>query len=81
MRVEVEYKPLGPDECSRLKEKGLKFARENKWGTYGSPSGELKYIYIIDLSTEHIENILITQPQVTPEYRAAMIAVLNSRKN
>lgn len=68
-------------ECRKLKEAGLEYAHNNKWGTYGPNGNEkLRWVPIIELSSDHIENILITQYHLNEERRAAMIAVLNSRK-
>ena len=68
-------------ECRKLKEAGLEYARNNKWGTYGPNGNEkLRWVPIIELPSDHIENILITQRHISEEMSAAMIAVLNSRK-
>ncbi len=52
-----------------------------KWGTYG-PKGvdTLKYVRLIDLSTEHLINILTTQLHITMEYRFMIRDILRQRK-
>jgi hypothetical protein len=68
-------------DCRKLKEEGLEYARNNKWGTYGPNGNEgLRWVPIIELSSDHIENILITQRHPSEQAKAAMIAVLNERK-
>ncbi len=51
------------------------------WGTRGKTlTSELRWVKLIDCSTEHLENILKTQPQINREYTTAINNILNSRK-
>ena len=53
-----------------------------KWGTYGPPGRrhELRCVRLIDCSTEHLLEILKTQPQLTKEYRSFIGDILKQRK-
>lgn len=79
-RLIIDYHYLTADQCEDMKSKALAHAKQYKWGSFGPDgTGKEKWSRLIDLSTEHLENILITQPQVTPEYRAAILAIIKDR--
>lgn len=61
----------------RTKEEALYQAR---WGTYG-PNGTdpLKYVRLIDCSTDHLTNILRTQHQIEPSTRYIINEILKMR--
>jgi hypothetical protein len=50
------------------------------WGTFG-PSGKeaRRDLRLIDCDTDHLENILITQVQITPLYKRVILAILKRR--
>ena len=50
------------------------------WGTYG-PNGDqpLTHKSLADLDTEHLENIIISQPHVLPHFKAAILCELKKR--
>jgi hypothetical protein len=51
-----------------------------RWGTYG-PEGKrpLAVRYLADLDTDHLENILITQRQISVLYSKTIIFILKQR--
>lgn len=53
---------------------------EMMWGTYGKSGNEpLRWVRLVDCSTEHLEAILSTQGQITHAYRAAINSILYQR--
>lgn len=52
-----------------------------EWGTYGKNGNEpLRWVRLIDCSTEHLENILRTQPQIRGHiYQRIIKSILNDR--
>lgn len=80
MRLVVEHQHLTADQCEELKASVRDREREFKWGNYGPDSDQsLAVTTIADLSTEHLENILITQPHVENELAAAILMLLKKR--
>lgn len=78
--MEVNYQHLTADECEKLKEKVRDKEDEYTWGTYGPKRDEeLQHYSITKLSTQHLENLLITQPQITNELAAAILMLLKKR--
>ena len=50
------------------------------WGTYGYPAKlPLEWKRLIDLSTNHLRNILRTQPQVSDSFRKVITNILRKR--
>jgi hypothetical protein len=50
------------------------------WGTYGKGGKDpLRWVTLGECSIEHLCNILITQHQITPEYREACRMIVNER--
>lgn len=50
------------------------------WGTYGKMGNDpLKYVRLMDCSTEHLEAILRTQYQITPLYRECIESIIEDR--
>lgn len=73
-------KYLSPEQAENLKIDVLTRLDEFKWKTYGpSGSGELTEKNLVDLETAHLENILITQPQIDNDTAAAILFILRSR--
>jgi hypothetical protein len=58
----------------------IEFSKTLKWGTYG-PNGDqaVKVRYIYDLDTEHLENILVTQPHIGPVRARTILVLLKHR--
>ncbi len=56
------------------------YAHELEWTSYG-PDGDEGPIKrtLVELDTDHLEAILITQPGISPEYRAAILYILKDR--
>ena len=76
----VSYQHLTADECEKLKEKVRDKETEYTWGTYGpNHDEELQHYPIYLLSTHHLENLLITQPQISNELAAAILMLLKKR--
>jgi hypothetical protein len=52
-----------------------------EWGTYGKSGKEpLKWVRLIDCSTEHLKAILNTQKQISGEYRETIQFILKERE-
>ena len=51
-----------------------------QWGTFG-PDGQrpMQVRYLNDLDTDHLENIMVTQPQITPIYKKVILHILKLR--
>lgn len=82
VRLIIDYRYLNADQCEDLKSRALAHGKVYKWSDFG-PDGKSKEKTrrrLVDLSTDHLENILITQPQITPEYRAAILAIIMDRR-
>ena len=83
--MEIEYTELNPEECEALKKEVIKDRLWEKlaWGkrdwTEGTAKGDAEPKRLADLETSHLENILITQPQLHYGYRAAILALLKER--
>lgn len=80
----VSYEHLTARQCEKLKddviEKIEKDRNYYKWKTYGARRDEELTEYpISDLSNQHLENILITQPQIDNELAAAILMTLKNR--
>lgn len=80
VNLTVEYQYLDADECERLKDDVRDRAEEFSWGTHG-PNGidPLLKSNITDLSTQHLENILITQRHLDNKLAAAILMLLKKR--
>ena len=68
-------------ELNRLSDTELECAaRTLRWGTYG-PTGtdRLSIKYLNDLDTDHLENILVTQYEITELYRKVILYILKRR--
>jgi hypothetical protein len=76
----VFYEYLTSEQCEELKEKVRNKEEKYTWGTYGSRRDEELQKYTIkNLSNQHLENILITQPQISNELAAAILMLLKKR--
>ena len=80
--MEVSYEYLNADQVAELQ----RDASENRtfeyilWGTYGPHMDHpMETRTLIDLDTDHLEAILITQPQVSPRTRASIVELLKLR--
>ena len=80
MQISVIHQPLKADECEQLKIDVADREKDFTWGTYGPDFRQpLSEHSIADLSTQHLENILITQRQLTNEHAAAILMLLKKR--
>lgn len=53
---------------------------EHTWGTYGKEGkGPCKDVKLVDCDTEHLKNILRTQPQITSFTTLVIVAILMER--
>lgn len=78
--IEVLYEHLTADECEALKKQVKDKEQDFQWGSYGPNRDEaLEKSSIADLSTQHLENILITQPHLGNELAAAILMLLKKR--
>lgn len=82
-QIEVNYTPLTPAECEILKRNIAEVYQTFQWGTYGPNQnpGDFQTKLLTDLETSHLENILITQPQIPNDYAAAILHILKMRYN
>jgi hypothetical protein len=56
------------------------FAKSLQWGTFGPAGTEpMKQKTLIDLSTDHLENILVTQSHISAVYRKVILHIIKSR--
>ena len=79
-QMTIDYQHLNADECEELKQQVRDKEKEFGWGTYGPNRDEALQEYTIDkLSTQHLENILITQPQIPNDLAAAILMLLKKR--
>lgn len=57
------------------------FAEKAMWGTYGKPrKATMEWKRLRDLSTEHLEMILITQRQISYAYTQTILFILRQRR-
>lgn len=78
--ISVEYQHLTADECESLKKRVRGREKEYPWGSFGPDRDEeLDHSTIADLTTQHLENILITQPHISNELAAAILMLLKKR--
>jgi hypothetical protein len=78
--VEIVYEHLTADQAEQLKQKVTGKESEYVWGTYGPNRDEELQKYSIDtLSTQHLENILITCHYISNELAAAILMLLKKR--
>ena len=78
--ITVTYEHLSADECEALKNRVKNKEKEFTWGTFGPDRDEeLQKYTISNLSTQHLENILITQPHIKNEMAAAILMLLKKR--
>ena len=79
-QMTVIYEHLSAKECEELKNSVTGKEEEFTWGTFGPQRDEELQKYSINkLSTQHLENILITQPQVPNDLAAAILMLLKKR--
>lgn len=78
----VAYRPMTAVEVAQLKcrVRSEKAWETLRWANYG-PDGDSprEETTLADLDTDHLEAILITQPQISPEYRAAILELIRLR--
>lgn len=79
-QMTVNYKHLTAKECEELKNSMIDKEDEVTWGTFGPKRDEnLQEYSIKNLSTQHLENILITQRHISNEMAAAILMLLKKR--
>jgi hypothetical protein len=69
---------MNTNQCEALKVEAAKRNGSSTWGTLG-PFGELReHVYkpLKELETDHLENILISQSQISPELKAEILHLL-----
>lgn len=64
---------ITPEQCDA-------YAKRLRWGTFG-PTGlrPMEVRYLIDLDTDHLQNILMTQDSCPYLYRRVIIHILKNR--
>lgn len=69
------------DKLNALTDEQLDNAARNiRWGSYGYETlTPLKVRYLVDLDTDHLENILVTQDHIGPVYRKVIFHLLKKR--
>ena len=83
MILKVPYEYLTALEVDELKQRTVKNKAWEwlKWGSFGPDGHEHQKVRVLnDLGTDHLEAILITQPQIGRLYRAAILELLKVRK-
>ncbi|RDJ34934.1 MAG: hypothetical protein DWQ19_08860 [Crenarchaeota archaeon] len=78
--IEVDYNYQTAEQVKELQESVPGMLGAMTWTSYG-PKGRSKAETrkIVELDTDHLEAILITQPQITPLLRAAILHILKGR--
>jgi hypothetical protein len=81
--IEVPYVYLNAEQVADLQKKVCEEEswKHLRWGNHG-PKGDqdaTEFKTLADCDTDHLEAILITQPQLPPEYRAAILELLKTR--
>lgn len=63
-------------DCKYIKPEDILF-----WGTYGKDGNSpIKYITLNNMDSDHIENCLINQHKISPQYEKIMKKILRIRK-
>ena len=76
----VKYQYLTAEQCVALKAAVDGHEDGYTWGSRGPDGGEeLNERPLTDLDTDHLENILITQPQIDNARAAAILSILRKR--
>lgn len=79
-RLGVLYEYLTPKQCEELKKSVSEKLDTYRWSTYDDHLDEpLDMFPLRNLSNQHLENILITQPQISNEMAAAILMTLKKR--
>jgi hypothetical protein len=81
-KLGVNYEYLNAEQVDELKANARNDQLWNllPWGSYGKTGKETRRCRVIaELETDHLEAILITQPHVTPQYRATILELLKER--
>lgn len=76
----MPHRILDAKECEQLKLEIVDKIPEMTWGTFG-PDGDqpLQYKPLAELDTDHLENILISQPTLNTNFKAAIVVILKNR--
>ena len=80
--LEIPYIYYNADQVQQMKDDAVSGELWNKmtWGSYGPDGkGPGKVQTLGECDTDHLEAILITQPQVLPPCRAAILELLKKR--
>lgn len=81
-KFSCNYKYLTADQCESLKKSVKDREQEFVWGSF-SPEGPdedgLEKSTLDKLTTQHLENILLTQCYISMEYKAAILMLLKKR--
>ena len=75
--IQVPQQYLNSAECEALKQNADVNLTWTSFGPNGNEKAETKML--CELYTEHLENILISQPQITPQYKAAILKIIKDR--
>lgn len=71
---------LTADQCEEIKEKARSLLPSLQWGTVGPNLDQaLKQVPLCELSTPHLENIIISLDYVNVCYKAAILQILQER--
>jgi len=71
---------LNADQCELIKTQAKTMLTKLEWGTRGRNMDEpVRPLPLCELSTPHLENILISQPFVAVHYKAAILMLLRER--
>ena len=82
-----EFAPVPPRHLEWMSLNGFQILARAKtlapaltWGTFGPNQNEqVQRKLLIELETDHLENILITQVHIPPVYRAIILEILKDR--
>lgn len=78
--VGAPYWQLNATDVAKLQYEVQEYAHELEWTNYGPTGKDLPFkSTLVELDTDHLEAILITQVGISPEYRAAILYILKDR--
>ena len=78
--IDVAYVPMSADQVASLQRAIPNYLGAFEWGSHGRNGDEpLKQRKLVEMDTDHLEAVLITQSQISPAYRAAILHILKGR--
>ena len=81
-QLSIEYRYIPAAEVKEMQAIAVVEEVWNKlpWGSYGPEGTDSQKVRMLgELDTDHLEAIIITQPQILPFYRTAILELLKKR--